>query len=91
MIALYDKDIYEQAICGDFIEGPDNEANTFGCLKWDPSSEEGLYELFYNNKNNSAANLIHYTYNLCNCSQNEDKELLALGKGHYSDEIDVQY
>ncbi len=41
------------------------------------------------NKNNGAANLIHYAYNLCTCSQNEEPELLALGKGHYTDEIDV--
>lgn len=89
MIALYDKDIYEQVICGEFIEGPDYEADAFGGLKWDSSSEEGLYELFYNNKNNGSANLIHYAYNLCTCSQNEEPELLALGKGHYTDEIDV--
>ena len=43
MIALYDKDIYEQVICGKFIEGPDYEADNFGGLKWDSSSEEGLY------------------------------------------------
>ena len=90
MIALYEEDVYEEIICGDFPEGPDYEANSFGGLSWEPGYEyEGLYELFYKNKNNGAANIIHYAFDLCVCSQNEENRLLNLGIGHYSDEIEV--
>ena len=90
MIALYDEDVYEEIIRGEFPEGPEYEANSFGGLSWEPGDEdEGLYELFYKNKNNGAANLIHYAYDLCTCPRNKEAELLALGKGHYSDEIKV--
>lgn len=90
MIALYEEDVYEEIIRGEFPEGPDYEADSFGGLSWNPGDEDyGLYELFYKNKNNGAANLIHLAYNLCTCSQDREAELLALGKGHYSDEIDV--
>ena len=90
MIALYEKDVYTEIIAGDFPEGPDYEADSFGGLNWNPGDEEdGLYELFYNNKNNGAANLIHYAYDLCICTADKESKLLALGKGHYSDEIEV--
>ena len=90
LIGLYDKDVFEEIIRGEFPEGPEYEASTFGGLSWEPGDEdEGLYELFYNNQNNGAANLIHYAYDLCTCPKNKETELLALGKGHYSDEIEV--
>lgn len=90
LIGLYEKDVYEEIIRGEFPEGPEYEANNFGGLTWEPGDEdEGLFELFYKNKNNGAANLIHYAYDLCTCPTSKEDELLALGKGHYSDEIDV--
>ena len=90
MIALYDKDVYEEIIRGEFPEGPEYEADSFGGLSWNPGDEDaGLYELFYKNKNNGAANLIHYAYDLCTCPRNKEAELLTLGRGHYSDEIEV--
>ena len=90
MIALYKDDVYEEIIRGEFPEGPDYEADGFGGLSWNPGDEEaGLYELFYNNKNNGAANLIHYAYDLCTCPKNMESKLLKLGIGHYSDEIEV--
>ena len=68
MIALYEDDVYEEIIKGEFPEGPDYEADSFGGLSWNLGDEDaGLYELFYNNKNNGAANLIHYAYDLCTC------------------------
>lgn len=89
MIALYDKDLYEEIINGEFPEGPDYEADSFGDISWNPGDEErGLYELYANNKNNDAAKLIYYAYKLCTCPTEQEKELLALGKGKYSDEID---
>jgi hypothetical protein len=90
MIALYGDDVYEEIIRGEFPEGPDYEADSFGGLSWNPGDEdEGLFELFYKNQNNGAANLIHYAYNLCACPKSMEAELLALGKGKYSDEIEV--
>ena len=90
LIGLYDKDVFEEIIRGEFPEGPNYEADSFGGLNWEPGDEDaGLYELFYNNKNNGAANLIHYAYDLCTCPKNKEKELLDLGIGHYSDEIEV--
>ena len=88
MIALYEEDVYEEIIRGEFPEGPNYEADSFGGLSWYPE-ESGLFELFYKNKNNGAANLIHYAYDLCTCPTDKESELLALGKGHYSDEIEV--
>ena len=41
------------------------------------------------NKDNGAANLIHYAYDLCTCPKNMESKLLKLGIGHYSDEIEV--
>ena len=38
---------------------------------------------------NSFLNLIHYAYDLCTCPTHIEADLLALGKGHYSDEIEV--
>jgi len=32
---------------------------------------------------------IHYAYDLCTCPREKEAELLDLGKGHYSDEIEV--
>lgn len=90
MIALYDEDVYEEIIKGEFPEGPDYEAASFGGLSWNPGDEAaGLFELFFKNPDNGAANLIHYTFNLCECPSEMESELLALGKGRYSDEIDV--
>jgi hypothetical protein len=90
MIALHDEDVYEEIIRGEFPEGPDYEADSFGGLSWNPADEEaGLFELFHNNKGNGTANLIHYAYDLCACPQDMESGLLALGIGHYSDEIDV--
>lgn len=90
LIGLYDKDVFEEIIRGEFPEGPEYETDTFGGVSWEPGDEdEGLYELFKNNKNNGAANLIHYAYDLCVCTQSEETELLNLGIGHYSDEIEV--
>lgn len=90
IIGLYEKDVYEQIINGEFPEGPDYEAESFGGLKLEPGNEEeGLFELFYKNKGNGAANLIHYAYDLCVCRTSMESKLLALGKGHYSDEIEV--
>lgn len=89
MIALYEKDVYEEIIRGEFPEGPDYEANSFGGISWDPAETQTLFEALTKNKNNSAANLIRYAYNLCTCPTEEESELLALGIGHYSDEIEV--
>ena len=90
LIGLYEKDVYEEIIRGEFPEGPEYEANSFGGVNWEPGDEDvGLYEMFYKNKNNGAANLIHYAYDLCTCTQDQEAELLALGIGHYSDEIEV--
>ena len=89
MIALYDEDVYEPIIKGQFPEGPDYEADSFGGLSWDPAELESLFELFDKNKNNGAANLIHYAYDLCACPTEKEAELLDLGIGHYSDEIDI--
>ena len=90
IIGLYEKDVYEEIINGEFPEGPEYEARSFGGLSWEPGDEEeGLFELFYENKNNGAANLIHYAYDLCVCPTIMETELLALGKGRYSDEIEV--
>ena len=90
LIGLYEKDVYEEIIRGEFPEGPEYEADSFGGLTWEPGDEEeGLYELFYKNKNNGAANLIHYAYDLCTCPTNMESELLNLGIGHFSDEIEV--
>lgn len=36
MIALHDEDVYEEIIRGEFPEGPDYEANSFGGLSWEP-------------------------------------------------------
>lgn len=90
LIGLYEEDVFEEIIRGDFPEGPEYEASSFGGLSWEPGDEdEGLYELFYKNKNNGASNLIHLAYNLCTCTKDKEAELLALGKNHYSDEIEV--
>ena len=90
IIGLYEKDVYEEIINGEFPEGPEYEARSFGGLNLEPGDEEeGLFELFYKNKNNGAANLIHYAYDLCVCPTNMESRLLTLGKGHYSDEIEV--
>lgn len=90
IIALYDEDVYEEIINGEFPEGPNYEVYSFGEVSWDPSEgEAGFYEMFYKNKNSGAANLIHYAYNLCTCPVDREKELLDLGIGHYADEIDV--
>ena len=53
------------------------------------SGKEEFFEFFYRNKNSGAANLIHYAYDLCICPTHIEADLLALGKGHYSDEIEV--
>lgn len=90
LIGLYEKDVFEEIIKGEFPEGPEYEASSFGGLSWEPGDEdEGLYELFYKNKDNGAANLIHYAYDLCTCPTNMESELLNLGIGHFSDEIEV--
>ena len=44
---------------------------------------------YSNHKNNGAANLIHYAYDLCICRPNIESKLLDLGIGKYSDEIEV--
>ena len=89
MIALYEEDVYEQIIRGEFPEGPNYEPDSFGGLSWNPAEPSGLFELFDKNKNNGTANLIHYAYDLCACPIEKEEELLALGIGHYSDEIEV--
>ena len=89
IIALYEEDVYEEIISGRLPEGPDYEVDSFGGLSWDPVEHEGLYELFYKNKNSGAANLIHYAYDLCVCTTDKESELLDLGIGHYADEIEV--
>ena len=89
MIALYEEDVYEEIIRGEFPEGPDYAADSFGGLSWNPEDEGTLLELFNKNKNNGAANLIHYAYNLCTCPTEKETELLNLGIGHYSDEIEI--
>lgn len=89
MIALYEEDVYEQIIKGEFPEGPEYEANCFGGVSWNPAEPSGLFELFDENKNNGAVNLIHYAYDLCTCPTEKETELLALGIGKYSDEIEV--
>ena len=53
------------------------------------STAKAFDELFNENKNNGAANLIHYVYDLHACPEDDEAELLALGIGHYSDEIEV--
>ena len=89
MIALYEKDVYEEIIRGEFPEGPDYEASSFGGISWDPAETQTLFEALAKNKNNGAANLIRYAYNLCTCPTEEESELLNLGIGHYSDEIEI--
>ncbi len=89
MIALYEEDVYEEIIKGQFPEGPDYEASNFGGVSWDPAEEESILELFDENKNKGAANLVCYAYALCTCPTEEEAELLDLGIGHYSDEIDI--
>ena len=90
MIALHDKHVYKEIIRGEFPEGPNYEADTFGGLSWNPAEEEsGLFRLFHENKNNGACNLIHYAYDLCACPRDMEDELLNLGIGRYSDEIEV--
>ena len=89
MIALYEEDVYEEIIRGEFPEGPDYDADSFGGLNWDPEETESLFEALAKNKNNGATNLIRYAYNLCTCPTEEEAELLSLGIGHYSDEIEV--
>ena len=88
MIAVYGEDIFEQILEIKFPEDL-NSVDSFGGLSWEGLSEEALFELFDNNKNNGVANLIHYVYDLGVCDKNEEKELLSLGIGHYSDEIEV--
>ena len=87
VMGICEKDVFEQIL---EIEFPDDlkELPSFGGLDIDATPEE-LYELFKENKNNGAANLIHYLYDLHACGTNEEAELLALGIGHYSDEIEV--
>lgn len=89
MIALYEKDVYEEIIRGEFPEGPNYEADCFGGISWNPAEEETLLDLFDENKNNGAANLICYAYALCTCPTEKEAELLDLGIGHYSDEIEL--
>lgn len=89
MIALYEDDVYEEIIRGEFPDGPDYEASSFGGLNWNPEETETLFEVLAKNKNSGAANLIRYAYNLCTCPTEEEAELLNLGIGHYSDEIEV--
>lgn len=87
VIGICEEDVFEQIL---EIEFPDNlnELTSFDGLDLDPTPEI-LYELFNENKNNGAANLIHYAYDLCACPTSKEDELLALGKGKYSDEIEV--
>lgn len=89
MIALYKDDVYEEIIRGEFPEGPNYEADSFGGLSWNPAETQSLFEILSKKKNNGAANLIRYAYTLCTCPTEEEAELLALGIGHYSDEIEV--
>ena len=87
LMGISEEDVFEQIL---ELEFPDdlNELHSFGGLDLD-ATPEGLYELFKENKNNGAANLIHYLYDLHACGTNEETELLTLGKGKYSDEIEV--
>ena len=74
---------------GEFPE-IDYEADSFGDVSLNiGSGKEEFFEFFYRNKNSGAANLIHYAYDLCICPTHIEADLLALGKGHYSDEIEV--
>ena len=86
-MAISEEDVFEQIL---ELEFSDNlkELHSFGGLDLDPSEEE-LFKLFKANKNNGAANLIHYVYDLYVCGTKEEAELLDLGIGHYSDEIEV--
>ena len=86
-IGISEKDVFEQILELEFSDDL-KELHNFGGLDLD-SSEEELFKLFKENKNNGAANLIHYVYDLYVCGTNEEAELLALGKGHYSDEIEI--
>ena len=89
IIALHDDDVYEEIIRGEFPE-IDYEADSFGDVSLNiGSGKEEFFEFFYRNKNSGAANLIHYAYDLCICPTHIEADLLALGKGHYSDEIEV--
>ena len=89
MIALHDDDVYEEIIRGEFPE-IDYEADSFGDVSLNiGSGKEEFFEFFYRNKNSGAANLIHYAYDLCICPTHIEADILALGKGHYSDEIEV--
>ena len=88
VMGICEEDVFEQIL---EIEFPDDieELTSFGGLNLDLSQEETLFELFKMNKNNGAANLIHYLYDLHACGTNEEAELLTIGIGHYSDEIEV--
>ena len=87
VMGICEEDVFEQIL---EIEFPDdlNELPRFGGFDLDASTE-GLFELFKENKNNGAVNLIHYLYDLHACGTNEEAKLLAIGIGHYSDEIEV--
>ena len=87
VMGISEEDVFEQILELEFSDDL-KELHSFGGLDLDPSEEE-LFKLFKENKNNGAANLIHLAYNLCTCPRNKEAELLALGKGHYSDEIEI--
>lgn len=87
VMGISEEDVFEQILELEFSDDL-KELHNFGGLDLD-SSEEELFKLFKENKNNGAANLIHLAYNLCTCPTDKESELLALGKGHYSDEIEV--
>ena len=87
VMGICEEDVFEQILEIEFHDDL-KELHSFGGLDLD-ATPEGLYKLFKDNKNNATANLIHYLYNLHACGTNEEAELLALGIGHYSYEIEV--
>ena len=87
VMGISEKDVFEQILELEFSDDL-KELHNFGGLDLD-SSEEELFKLFKENKNNGAANLIHYVYDLYVCGTKEEAELLTLGIGHYSDEIEI--
>ena len=88
MIALHDEDVYEDIIIGAF---PDinYEVKSFGDVNLDIWDKKDYYKLFFKNKNSGAAKLIQYAYTLCVCPTFLEAELLDIGKGYYSDEIEI--
>ena len=88
IIALHHEDVYEDIIIGAFPE-INYEVTSFGDVDLNIGDKEDYYKIFFKNKNSGAAKLIQYAYTLCVCPTYLESELLELGEGQYSDEIEI--